>query len=195
MLKKLLFFIVLCCLSIVSFKITSAEIIPLKKPLQTKEEKEKKLLIDVLKPLPKPIKKTDTKTIEKKVIVKKEKKNEFILPKKKPLIAGSKKTTKRKISKYYKKKDFNLAKKAISEMKKAKWTSALKTAKKAKDKSIYNFVQWRHLLTNGNKASFYDYKNFIDTNNDYPRINRIKYLAEHKLSTNTVSPKKIYKLV
>ena len=38
MLKKLLFFIVLYCLSVGSFKIASAEIIPLKKPLQTKEE-------------------------------------------------------------------------------------------------------------------------------------------------------------
>ena len=61
MLKKLLFFIVLYCLYIASFKIASAEIIPLKKPLQTKEETEKKLLIDILKPLPKPIKKTETK--------------------------------------------------------------------------------------------------------------------------------------
>ncbi len=191
MLKKLLIFIVLSYVSAVSFQIASAEIIPLKKPLQTKEEKEKKLLIDVLKPLPKPVKKTETKKTEEKIIVKKEKKNKVILPKKKPLIAGSKKKTKRKISKYYKKKDFNLAKKAISEMKKAKWTAALKTAKKAKDKSIYNFIQWRHLLTNGNKASYYEYRNFIDKNENYPRIGRIKYLAEHKLSTNSVSPKKI----
>ena len=76
-------------------------------------------------------------------------------------------------------------------MKQAKWTSALKTAKKAKDKSIYNFIEWRHLLTKGNKASFYEYKNFIDKNENYPRINRVKYLAEHKLSTDTISPKKI----
>ena len=32
-----------------------------------------------------------------------------------------------------------MAKKAILEMKQAKWPNALKTAKKAKDKSIYNF--------------------------------------------------------
>ena len=76
-------------------------------------------------------------------------------------------------------------------MKQAKWTSALKTAKKAKDKSIYNFIEWRHLLTKGNKASFYEYKNFIDKNENYPRINRVKYFAEHKLSTDTISPKKI----
>ena len=43
-------------------------------------------------------------------------------------------------------------------MKKVRWTHHLKIAKKAKDKSIYNFIQWRHLLTPGNQASFYDYK-------------------------------------
>ena len=76
-------------------------------------------------------------------------------------------------------------------MKKSKWPSALKIAKKAKDKSIYNFIQWRHLLKKGNQASYYDYKTFIDNNENYPRIGRIKYLAEHKLSTNKISPKKI----
>ena len=115
----------------------------------------------------------------------------MILPKKKPLVTGSKKSIEVKISKYYNKKDFSLAKKAISEMKKAKWTSALNTSKKAKDKSIYNFIQWRHLLTKGNQASYYDYKTFLDTNEDYPRIGRVKYLSEHKLSTEKVSPKKI----
>ena len=192
MLKKFLFLIVLLNLTL-SNNIALSDIIPLKKPLQTKEEKQKKLLIDVLKPLPKPIKKTEIKKIKEKIIVKKEKKIGFILPKKKPLIAGTQKqkTTEVKISKYYSKKDFNLANKAISEMKKAKWPSALKSAKKAKDKSIYNFIQWRHLLTKGNKASYYEYKTFIDRNEDYPRIGRIKYLAEHKLSTDKVSPKKI----
>ena len=46
-------------------------------------------------------------------------------------------------------------------------------------------------MTTGNRASFYEYKDFIDRNQNYPRINRVRYLAEHKLSTNTVSPKKI----
>ncbi len=188
--KKLLFFVILFnLLNLNNFALS--EIIPLKKPIQTKEEKQKKLLIDVLKPLPKPIAKTETKIVEKEVVAKKENKSGLILPKKKPLIAGSKKSTNIKISKYYSKKDFKLANKAISEMKKAKWPSALKTAKKAKDKSIYNFIQWRHLLRKGNQASYYDYKTFIDKNEDYPRIGRIKYLAEHKLSTDKVSPKKI----
>ena len=190
MLKKFLFFVVLFHI-MGGNNIASSEIFPLKKPQQTKEETQKKLLVDFLKPLQKPAKKTKTPAVKKNVIVKKEKKNDFILPKKKPLIAGSKKTTDVKISKYYNKKDFNLAKKAIFEMKKANWPASLKNAKKAKDKSIYNFIQWRHLLTTGNTASYYDYKNFIDTNETYPRIGRIKYLAEHKLSTDIVSPKKI----
>ncbi len=167
------------------------DIIPLKKPNQSKEETEKKLLIDVLKPLPKPVKKTEIKKVKNKDTTESKLDTGFILPKKKPLIAGTKVKSDIKISKYYNKKDANLAKKAISEMKKANWPAALKTSKKAKDKSIYNFIQWRHLLTRGNKASYYDYKVFIDTNEDYPRMGRIKYLAEHKLSTDKISPKKI----
>ena len=42
-------------------------------------------------------------------------------------------------------------------MEKSQWSTALSQSKKAKDKSIYNFIQWRHLLTTGNQASFYDY--------------------------------------
>ena len=190
MLKKNLFFIVLFLLININ-NISLSEIVPIKKPVQTIEETQKKLLVDVLKPLPKPIKKSEPKTVETKVAVKKDKKIDFILPKKKPVIAGSKKISDIKISKYYNKRDFSLANKAINEMKKAKWTAALKTAKKAKDKSIYNFIQWRHLLTKGNQASYYDYRTFIDKNEDYPRIGRVKYLAEHKLSNEKVSPKKI----
>ena len=163
------------------------KILPIQKPLLTDIELKKKILINILKPLPKPKLYSEQSIIEKKEV----KKTKFLLPKKKPLIAGSRTTDAVKKSKYYNKKDFGIAKKAISEMKQAKWPTALKTAKKAKDKSIYNFIQWRHLLTKGNKASYYEYKTFIDANEDYPRIGRIKYLAEHKLSTDSISPKKI----
>ena len=190
MLKKFLILIVLLYSINLNYSALS-EIIPLKKPTQTKEEAQKNLLNDDLRPLPKPVETTTEKVVEEKKIVKKEIKSELILPKKKPLIAGEKKITQVKISKYYNKKDFNLANKAMVEMKKAKWSSALNIANKAKDKSIYNFIQWRHLLKKGNQASFYDYKIFIDKNEDYPRIGRIKYLAEHKLSTDKISPQKI----
>ncbi len=194
MLKKFIFFINLFFFSTITI-LFSTEIIPLKKPIQTKAEKNQKLLIDVMKPLPKPIPEKIVEEIKKKpegeIKLKAEKNLGIILPKKKPLIAGTKKTDTAKKSKYYNKKDFEIAKKAISEMKQAKWPAALKTAKKARDKSVYNFIQWRHLLTKGNKASYYDYKTFIDKNEDYPRLGRVKYLAEHKLSTDTISPKKI----
>ena len=181
--RKLIVFIVTLFL-ILNLNIVASDetdLLPVKKPKLTEKELNKKILINILKPLPKPIlivKEAPAKKIVKKEIIK----PKFLLPKKKPLIAGSKKTQEIKLSKYYNKKDFSLANKAISEMKKAKWVSALKTAKKAKDKSIYNFIQWRHLLTKGNQATYYDYKTFIDKNEDYPRIGRIKYLAEHKMS-------------
>jgi soluble lytic murein transglycosylase len=47
-------------------------------------------------------------------------------------------------------------------MQKSRWISSLKIAKKAKDKSIYNFINWRYLSTPGNQASFFDYKVFIE---------------------------------
>ena len=50
-------------------------------------------------------------------------------------------------------------------------------AKKSKNNDIINFIQWRHLLTYGNRASYYDYQQFISKNPDYPRIGRIKYLS------------------
>ena len=54
--KKFLFFIVLLHLTSVS-SVSLSDIIPIKKPVQSKEITEKKLLIDVLRPLPKPIEK------------------------------------------------------------------------------------------------------------------------------------------
>ena len=162
------------------------QILPLKKPSLSSEEIIKKISKNIILPIKKPSK-------IKKIVVEKieEKKLSFKIPKKKPIIAGISVSKDIKISKYYSKKDFGLAKKAISEMQRSKWTAALSISKKAKDKSIYNFIQWRHLLTTGNQASFYDYKVFIDNNPEYPRIDRLRYLAEHKLSTANVSPKKI----
>ena len=195
MLKNLLLFIGLLISIIISFNNLSAEtisLIPLKKPVLSNDEFNKKISKNIIKPIRKP-KKDKIVSIEKKKIIKtvKETKLSFKIPRKKPSIAGINTSKNIKISKYYSKKDFGIAKKAISEMQKSKWTTSLKIAKKAKDKSIYNFIQWKHLLTKGNQASFYDYKIFIDQNTQYPRIGRLKYLAEHKLSTAKISPKKI----
>ena len=170
------------------------KITPLKKPTLEKKVIEKKIIQGILKPKPKPKsealkEKKKVKKIEKKEKI--EKKIGIIIPKSKPLIVKKEKAKSQKKSKYFRKKDYILAKRAIKEIEKKKWKKALKIAKKARDKSIYNFIQWRYLLTKGNKASFYDYQQFINKNNNYPRINRIKYLAEHKLSTDRISPKKI----
>ncbi len=183
-------------------KITQGIIRPKSKPKLKVEKKE--LSKEIIQPKSKPSKidegkETKIATKEKEEIKektienieKKKSKIDFLIPKNKPLIV-KKSTTKIKTkSKYYSQKDFDIAKKSIKAMENRQWSSAVSISKKAKDKSIHSFIQWRHLLTKGNQASFYDYNLFIKKNENYPRINRIRYLAEHKLSTEKVSPKKI----
>ena len=125
------------------------------------------------------------------VAIKKKEKKGIILPKNKPLVVKKQKSTVQKKSKYFKKRDFDIAKKAIKAMEKGQWIQALSISKKTRDKSIYNFVKWRYLLTTGNKANFNDYDSFIRFNNNYPRIGRLRYLAEHKISSSNVSSSRI----
>ena len=190
--RKIIFFIRSLLLSLVIIgNVFAAEIsiIPLKKPILNEEVKREKISQGILKPKPKPSQKKEEIEI---ITVKKNKKEiNFLIPKSKPLIVKSEKSVVQKSSKYYSQKDYDIAKKSIQAMEKSQWTTALKNSKNAKDKSIYNFIQWRHLLTTGNQATFYDYMAFIQNNKDYPRISRIKYLAEQKLSTDKISPKKI----
>ena len=190
--RKIIFFIKSLLLSLVIIgNIFAAEIsiIPLKKPILNEEVKREKISQGILKPKPKPSQKKEEIEI---ITVKKNKKEiNFLIPKSKPLIVKNEKSVVQKSSKYYSQKDYDIAKKSIQAMEKSQWTTALKNSKNAKDKSIYNFIQWRHLLTTGNQATFYDYMTFIQNNKDYPRISRIKYLAEQKLSTDKISPKKI----
>ena len=178
-------------------EITKSElIIPKKKPVLSSETLKKSNLNNFLLPLKKPPILLEDETIINKQTAKTEKKkllNGIIIPKSKPLVVKKDKPIVKKKSKYYNEKDFNYAKQAIKLMEKRKWFEAERIAKKAKDKSIYNFVQWNHLITTGNTASFFDYKNFIERNKDYPRMGRVKYLSEHKLSTKIMSPKKIIK--
>ena len=190
--RKIIFFIRSLLLSLVIIgNVLAAEIsiIPVKKPILNEEVKREKISQGILKPKPKPSQKKE----EIKIITVKKNKKEinFLIPKSKPLIVKSEKSVVQKSSKYYSQKDYDIAKKSIQSMEKGQWTTALKNSKNAKDKSIYNFIQWRHLLTTGNQATFYDYMAFIQNNKDYPRISRIKYLAEQKLSTDKISPKKI----
>ncbi len=181
-------------LSLLQFVIAGEFIFPKKKPVLSKEILENKITKSILLPQKKP------PIDEKKEIITQEIKSEskkivkvsgVIIPKSKPLVVKKEKIKTAKKSKYFSERDFSIAKQAIILVEKSKWTDAEKVSKKAKDKSIYNFVKWRHLLTTGNQASFFDYKNFIDSNKDYPRMGRIKYLAEHKMSTKILSPQKI----
>ena len=170
-------------------------IIPPKKPVISNELIEKSKSSNLLLPKKKPSQNVVSEDKNIQPLEKKTKKivNGIIVPKSKPLIVKKDKAIVKKKSKYFNEKDFNYAKQAINLMEKRNWLSAEKIAKKAKDKSIHNFIQWRHLITTGNTSSFLDYKNFIERNGDYPRMGRIKYLSEHKLSTKIMSPKKIIK--
>ncbi len=109
-------------------------ILPEKKPLISKKETSKKI-VNVLVPLKKPnlkIEEAKPKTVKKITI------NGEIIPQSKPLFVKTEKSVRAKKSKYYSKKDYEIAKIAIRSMEQRKWTSAEKTAKKARDKSIYN---------------------------------------------------------
>ena len=164
-------------------------IIPKLKPTK---ERFKKLIIDVV-PLKKP-----SITSNKKLVIKKKleivKKKTSLFPKKKPLLFKNVKNKIASKSKYYSKRDYEIAKKAINLVDKRDWNKALKIAKRARDKSIYKYVTWKHLITKGNGASYYDYLAFISNNPNYPRISRLKYLSEHKLSTKKISYQKIIEM-
>ncbi|MDB4157669.1 lytic transglycosylase domain-containing protein [Candidatus Pelagibacter sp.] len=168
---------------------TEISIIPLKKPILDKKTQSEMMSQGVLKPKAKPSKKKEK--IKITIVKKKETKINFLIPKSKPLVVKKSKSVVKKRSKYYSQRDYAIAKKSISSFRKGQWNTALSNAKKANDKSIHNFVKWRYFLTSGNQASFYDYMVFIKKNNNYPRISRIRYIAEHKLSTDRISPKKI----
>lgn len=190
--RNIFFFIKSLLLSsIIIGNLYAAEIsiIPLKKPILSEESQSQKTSQSILKPKSKPSKKV--KKIETTIVKKEVKKIDFLIPKSKPLVFKKSKSIVKAQSKYYSQKDYTVAKKSIQAMEKSQWSTALSLSKKAKDRSIHNFITWRHLLTTGNQANFYDYMAFIKTNKNYPRINRIRYLAEHKLSTDKISPKKI----
>ena len=195
--KKISILITILCFIILSSNaLSDSLIIPKKKPEISSEKKVISELKSEILPLKKPS--LDNKT-EAEIKSKDQDKNILgvILPKNKPLLIAKKKVEKKvkKIkSKYYNKKDFEIAKKAISLMEKRKWETAIKLSKKAKDKSIYNFIVWRYLLEKSNNADYNLYSEFLENNKKYPRIGRVEYLSEKKLSTKNMSPKRIIKI-
>jgi len=117
----------------------------------------------------------------------------FIYPEQKPLIFQKKIDQVVKKSTILSKKDFKIAKNAFKAVDKKKWQTAIKISKKAKDKMIFKLIYWLYLKEPINSASFYDYLTFINNNPYYPRINRLKYLAEHKIYLNKVQPSVLMK--
>ena len=115
----------------------------------------------------------------------------FLYPSKKPLTYSSASTDVKSKSKILKEKDYSLAKNIFDLIKKGKWNNAVEQTKKVKDKEFKNLVTWLYLKQNGNQATFSDYQNFIDKNSDYPRIGRLRYMAEHKIISENTSPKSI----
>ncbi len=178
---KLLITIILFCLSFQS-AFSNETILPIKKP-DLNEKNTSKKIAEII-PLPKPSEKDDEIQKEIKITTTEifKKIDGVIIPKNKPLIVKEK-LRKIKKQKFYSDRDLRYAKQAISFMEKSNWKDAKKAASKARAKSIYDFIQWRHLLTTGNRATFTEYKQFIERVKDYPRIDRVRYLGEHKINS------------
>ena len=122
--KKLLFICLIISFLLNSNNLSSetSVLIPLKKPTLTKEELANKLSKNILKPIKKPKKNKDIKLEEKNITevkkIKEDKKLSFKIPKKKPSISGTTTSRNIKISKYYNRKDFIIAKKLLLKCKK-----------------------------------------------------------------------------
>ena len=163
--------------------------LPQRKPIIQEESKKiekiekKKIQNDKIQPKKK-------KQILKEETISVTKKSLFLLPQKKP-ITYKIQSKEIKKSSVLSQKDFEKAKETIKFIKAKKWNSALKSAKKVKDREFRTLVTWMHLKTTQNSATFNDYKNFIEQHEEYPRINRIKYLAEKKIYLRNNSPTSI----
>ena len=192
---------------------TESVILPKQKPkkiLKSTNEVKTQIVLPLEKPRKEKLKITKTKEIlpQSKPLLKREKKVEiakvkkpvvetfnnqkietvFLLPEKKPITYKTIVLKEAQESKILNKKDYNYAKEVFLNIKEKKWTNAFRITKKVKDKDFKNLVSWLYLREKSNKATFSDYINFIDKYPDYPRINRLRYLAEHKINLKTNSP-------
>jgi len=175
----------------------SERLLPVPKPIvdqETKKETEKKKRIY---PKKKPIEKIDAIASKEKKIIKntslENKQLIVIYPQKKPIIFKKEVDKTVQKSSVLSTKDFKIAKNAFAAIKKKKWNTAIKISKKAKNKMLFKTVNWLYLIQPNNNATFYDYLTFINNNPYYPRINRLKYLLEHKIYLNNVTPKVVLK--
>ena len=134
------------------------------------------------------------KKIPKEIIIKEKLKtksvSKFLYPKKKPVTYKVSSSAIEK-SKILSKKDFQKAKETFRLIKASKWISAIKYSEKIKEKEFRKLVKWMYLKQQGNRATFGEYQDFITKNNYYPRINRLKYLAEHKIILKNTTPNNV----
>ena len=163
--------------------------IPQPKPIINKNIEVKKKIIEKDKNKVKKEKSKDIK-LKKPISETKIVSVSFLFPKKKP-VTYKISSAEIKKSSILNQKDFEYAKETIKFIKARKWNSALKSSEKVKNSEFRNLITWMYLKTTGNSATFNDYKNFIEQHNDYPRINRIKYLAEQKIYLRNNSPTSI----
>jgi soluble lytic murein transglycosylase len=155
---------------------------------EVKEVKEKKIP-EKKQEIPKP---KETKEIKKKDIEKADGTKE-VVPKSKP--SDFKVFTPEPkgplATKTLSDKDFEITKVVFDYVDRKQWKLALSDAQKMQDKIIYTLVNWMYLIEPQSGASFNEYQTFIKNHKDWPRINRIKYLAEHKINFDNNSPSSI----
>ena len=174
-------------------QIVNTNILPKNKP-QSKNnikvaQKEKLPEISRITPKEKPIEK-QKKNIEDNPGIKIVK-SDFLLPEKKPITYKASSGKEAAESVILSKKDYGYAKEIFLNIKEKKWTTALRLTKRVKNKDFKDLIKWIYLKEKSNRANFSDYINFIDQNPNYPRINRLRYLAEHKINLNNDSPNTI----
>jgi len=175
-----------------SLSIAGENILPLSKPSIDNETKKIIAKRKLIYPKKKPQEDKEEILIkaseEKEEISEDIKEEVFIYPENKPILVQKKIDKTVAKSEILSKKDFKIAKDAFKYIDKKKWQTALKISKKARDKSLYNLVNYLYLIKTINAASFYDYVSFINQNPNFPRISRLKYLAEHKINLKVNSP-------
>jgi len=192
-LRKHKLFFLLFILLFASKIVFADQLLPKKKPLVDQETKIKTERKKEILPQKKPTSSIEVKEQKEEEVKTDEKKEIVIYPKKKPLVVKKQVDKALDKSSILSPKDYKVAKDAFAAIKKNKWDKAIKLSKKSRDKSVYKLVNYLYLKKSSNLASFYDYYTFINNNPNYPRINRLKYLAEHKINLKTNSPKSILK--
>jgi len=180
----------------ISNAIAADRILPLPKPKVEEEIKIKVSKNKEIYPKKKPGKIEKKQIDAAKQITEAQKTTEekkFIYPEKKPVIVKKIVDKSVKKSSILSKKDFSIAKATFKAIEKKNWQTALSLSKKAKDKTLFKLVNYIYLKRTPNNATFYDYVTFINNNPYYPRINRLRYLAEHKINLRNNSPKTVLK--